>query len=102
MAARKKKEQIATPSPTTATTKLNMVKSIESVPNYYANLASIRTSPHDVQIIHCQTLLVEEGEATVLPQAIVYMSHTHAKRLAGIILQQIEAYETQFGKLPEA
>lgn len=73
----------------------------DRVPNYYANQASVRTNQLDVQVIHGQIVDVESDKITVMPQAIVHMSHVHARRLANILIEQLAYYEKQFGKLPE-
>lgn len=101
MGTKKKAEHIESAEAKVAASKMKSPVPLQDVPTYYTNLASIRTSLHDVQVIHCQTVAPEGDEMLAIPQAVVYMSHVHAKRMASLILKQVEEFEEKFGKLPE-
>ena len=70
---------------------------------YYANDTQLQTSPWDVRFTfgliedinqETQTLVVEQV-------ADVRMSLQHAKRVAAILIQQIENYENTIGPIPQ-
>ena len=90
-------ERVSAPAEGGQTIAPHMTKELQDVPNYYANQASVRTTQHDVQIIHCQIVAQESGKLTVVPQAVIYMSLSHAKKVANIIVEQVAKYEEKFG-----
>jgi hypothetical protein len=81
---------------------IRFARELTTLPVYYSNQASVRTSPHDVQIIFGQAMEATPQMVTTNPQVMVYLSMVHAKRLAAILTNQVSFYEANFGKLPEA
>lgn len=78
-----------------------LTRPLNEVPTVYANQSAIRASIHDVQIIFSQVLNEQAGNVTAIPQVVVYMSPSHAKRISGILAAQIKQYEAAYGPVPD-
>lgn len=78
---------------------VELMRDITSIPVFYANQAMIQTSQMDVRIIFCQIQGAKEGGGVLTnPQTIVYMPIDHARRVAKILNDQLQKYESEFPK----
>jgi flagellar protein FlaG len=66
----------------------------------YANSARVETTIWDVKIFFGELVPVSGGKPFIEESACVAMSPQHAKALIGVLTQNINQYETAFGKLP--
>lgn len=89
MAKSKATEKSVSPSSKVATV-INFVKPFTDCPSFYSNIGQVSTSANDVRLVLCHALEQVSDGVDVNPQAVVYMPHEHAKRLADIILVQLE------------
>jgi hypothetical protein len=84
----------------------NLAKHIEvpspSFASYYVNDVQIMTTPWDIRLRMGQIEDVnpQKGEATITVLADVRFSPQHAKKLAEILIKQLEGYETNVGPIP--
>ncbi|MBX3703332.1 MAG: DUF3467 domain-containing protein [Steroidobacteraceae bacterium] len=62
------------------------------IPNYYVNVTTVRTSESDVQLILSQQLEKSDNKLTVVPQAVIYMSHVHAKQFLDLLQRGLKLH----------
>lgn len=76
-----------------------MTRAYEVIPNYYCNSSTARYSKNDVHIIFSHLLAKTEEKMQVCPQAIVYMTPTHAKQLLRVLQTVVDDHEKKYGEL---
>lgn len=70
------------------------------IPNFYCNVSTVRLTDDDVSILFSQQLEREADLLKVAPQAIVFMSPRHAKRLLELLERVVGQHELKHGPLP--
>lgn len=73
----------------------------DNVASYYTNSINIRLSVYDVSLLFGEVEEATEDSFVVRQIARVTMSPQHAKALATLLSNRLEAYERQFGPLPD-
>ena len=86
-------------SPPAKSGTLEMTRPYEMIPNYYCNSSTARYSKNDVHIIFSHLLSKTEEKMEVCPQAIVFMTPTHAKQLLRVLQTVVDDHEKKHGKL---
>lgn len=87
------------PSPKTVTV---AGEEVSTVPMYYANNTSVETTLWDVCLRFAETIETDQ-EANIIKVrelARVRMSLQHARVIAGILNQDLERYERDYGAIP--
>lgn len=79
--------------------KLDLQRPYERIPNYYCNVSTVRASENDFSLLFSQQLEITEGVLKAMPQAIVFMSPSHAKILLAVLSNAVSEYERQFGEM---
>ncbi len=66
----------------------------------YANSARVETTVWDVKVFFGELTLVPGGKPFIEESASIAMSPQHAKALLSVLSQNVNEYESKFGKLP--
>lgn len=81
--------------------KENVEAKVEAPPTgeslFYSNIAQVMITPEEL-IIHFG-VRKQDDPAKGVGIAMVYLNHSHAKRLAGALVRVIETFEKDFGEI---
>jgi hypothetical protein len=77
-----------------------------NVPKHYSNSTFVTTSVYDIQILFARNMVNplpggEEVKTLGEPLVQIQMSPPHFKQFVKILQQQLDTYETNYGKIPE-
>jgi hypothetical protein len=76
-----------------------VVKGGMDCPKFYANVASVLSTPFDVQIIFGEVAEVTEERAVGKAEVRIVMSPEHAGLLLEALALRLKSYAEQYGKL---
>jgi hypothetical protein len=66
----------------------------------YSNSVNVKTTPWDLEFAFGHALDVDkEGKLTVASRAVVVMSPAHAKAFLGVLADNLQQYEKEFGEI---
>jgi len=77
--------------------KLELLGAYERIPNFYCNVSTVRASENEISIMFSQQIDQDSEVLKAMPQALVFMTARHAKRLLKLLETTLKTYEESQG-----